>query len=294
MTSYPLAANARSAEPLEDTRALYLELLKRALLGMLGSGPEIVPVPPSRNLLRRLVLNLLGRRGLTAARLVEPDPQAALEGRCWPRRADTMIGRKRLDNVQICVEDVLRNGIAGDLIEAGVWRGGASILMRGVLGAYQVDDRRVWAADSYEGLPAPDPDRYPADAGHSFHEYHELAVPLSSVRANFERYGLLDDQVRFVKGWFKDTLPELAGRPWAVIRLDGDLYQSTMDALKALYPTLSVGGYVIIDDYGDIPACRQAVTDYRREHGIEEEIRQIDWAGVFWQRTSEEHRHAAS
>jgi O-methyltransferase len=104
------------------------------------------------------------------------------------------------------------------------------------------------------------------------------------VRANFARYGLLDEHVHFVEGWFRDTLPGLSDKRWSVIRLDGDLYESTMDGLVSLYPNLSVGGYLIIDDYGGYKPCREAIHDYRREHGIEEPIRQIDWTGAYWQR----------
>ena len=73
-------------------------------------------------------------------------------------------------------------------------------------------------------------------------------------------------------------------RRLALLRLDGDLYESTMDALVHLYPKLEPGGYLIVDDYGDIPACRQAVHDYRSRHGITEEIEPIDWTGVFWRK----------
>ena len=68
-------------------------------------------------------------------------------------------------------------------------------------------------------------------------------MPLETVKANFEKYGLLDAQVVFLKGWFKDTLPAAPIGKLAVMRLDGDMYESTMDALKSLYPELSPGGY---------------------------------------------------
>lgn len=207
------------------------------------------------------------------------------EGRDWPANAETMIGTRRLDNLVHCVTDVLRNGVAGDLIETGVWRGGASILMRGVLAAYDVTDRMVWAADSFRGLPPPNAERYPADEGVDFSGVGILAVSADLVRANFARYGLLDDQVRFLEGWFRDTLPNAPIDRLAVMRLDGDLYESTMDALEALYPKLSPGGYVIVDDYGAIDACRQAVQDYRGRLGIDDPIIEIDWTGVFWQRS---------
>ncbi len=122
------------------------------------------------------------------------------------------------------------------------------------------------------------------DAESWFHTQEALAVSLEQVKSNFSRYGLLDEQVRFLKGWFRDTLPTTSGRRWAVIRLDGDMYESTMDGLVHLYANLSPGGYIIIDDYGAVPACRQAVHDYRERHGVREEIRPIDWTGVFWQR----------
>lgn len=214
------------------------------------------------------------------------EPKVRAEGRDWPppKIAHTMIGLKRLDNLQFCVEGILANNIPGDLIEAGVWRGGATIFMRAILKAYDVKDRYVWVADSFEGLPAPDPERYPCDAGDRLYTLKELAVTLDEVKANFGRYGLLDEQVRFLKGWFRDTLPKAPIDRLAVIRLDGDMYESTMDALVSLYPKLSVGGYLIVDDYGAIQACRQAVHDYRELYGIEDEILSIDWTGVYWRR----------
>ena len=88
-------------------------------------------------------------------------------------------------------------------------------------------------------------------------------MPLEHVKENFQRYGLLDEQVRFVKGWFRDTLPHVPIERLAVLRLDGDLYESTIQALDGLYHKLSPGGFVIVDDYGNVPACRQAVNDFR-------------------------------
>lgn len=202
----------------------------------------------------------------------------------WPKHAETMSGLRRLDNVEECVADVVRQGVPGDLIEAGVWRGGTTILMRGLLAAYGDDERKVWAADSFQGLPKPNAQTFPADAGLDYTGHTELWVGEQQVRANFARYGLLDDRVEFLPGWFKDTLPGAPVERLAVMRLDGDLYESTLDALDALYPRLSVGGYCIIDDYGALEACRRAVDDYRATHGITEELRPVDWTGAYWQR----------
>ncbi len=191
-----------------------------------------------------------------------------------------------MDNLQYWVEQVIKENTPGDLIETGVWRGGASVFMRAILQAYGVKDRCVWVADSFEGLPPPNPDKYPQDAGLNLNLFSELAVSLEEVQINFARYDLLDEQVQFLKGWFRDTLAAAPVKQLAVIRLDGDLYESTMDGLTHLYPKLAVGGYVIVDDYGAIKACRQAVHDYRQAHNVTDEIHQIDWTGVYWKRSA--------
>lgn len=198
-----------------------------------------------------------------------------------------MIGLRRLDNIQSCVERILEDHVPGDLIETGVWRGGASIFMRGVLKAYCQTDRIVWAADSFQGLPKPRTGVWRDDERGRLWEFGKtLAVSVEQVRANFERYGLLDEQVRFLPGWFCDTLPGAPVERLVLMRLDGDMYESTMDALRPLYPKLPSGGYCIIDDYFTHSGARQAVTEYRAEQGITEPIEQIDWAGAFWRRRS--------
>lgn len=207
----------------------------------------------------------------------------------WPKTAHTMIGLKRLDNLHFCMKEILNNQIPGDCIETGVWRGGATIFMRAILKAYGDDTRKVWVADSFEGLPPPDATKYPADKDLNLHLCKELAVPLEEVKDNFKKYGLLDDKVVFLKGFFRDTLPTAPIEQLALLRLDGDLFESTMDALTYLYPKLSVGGFVIIDDYGDdygIDACLKAVQSYRDLCGITDPIIPIDGgAGVYWKKT---------
>jgi hypothetical protein len=219
-----------------------------------------------------------------ASMSIEPaDVQRRLEGRDCPADGLTMVGMKRLENIQACIERVVADGVPGDIVETGVWRGGTAMFMRAVLKSLGVTDRVVYAADSFEGLPVPDADQFPIDKGCHLHEWDHLAVSLETVRENFERYGLLDDQVQFVKGWFRDTMPTLAGHRWAILRLDGDMYESTMEVLEHLYPDLSPGGYVIFDDY-KIKRCREAVHDFRDAHGISEEIVPVDWTGVYWQK----------
>ncbi len=263
--------------------ALYVDLLKKCLTNWIYGDLEEAAVAPD-GLLSPEIRQACATHGIRLVKRKPFDPQLRAEGRDWPSTAHTMIGLKRLDNLQSCVEDVLASNVPGDLMETGVWRGGACIFMRALLHVHNVQDRCVWVADSFEGLPVPDPEKYPQDAQDRLHTLPYLAVSLAEVRANFDRYGLLDNQVRFLKGWFRDTLPQAPVEHVAVLRLDGDMYESTMDALVYLYPKLSVGGYLIVDDYGAVPGCRQAVHDYRQRHAIRDEMRTIDWGGIYWQR----------
>lgn len=266
---------------------LYLDLLKKCLTRTIAAETYSAAEPWSRFM--RLwflpVQAFLWARGWTVVQRQTVDCSVRGEGRDWPADAETMIGLKRLGNLQFCIERILQDCVAGDLIETGVWRGGASIFMRGVLKAYGDTSRLVWAADSFQGLPKPQTGLWRDDERGRLWEFRKtLAVPLEQVRANFERYGLLDEQVRFLPGWFRDTLPAAPVERLALMRLDGDMYESTRDALHALYSKLSIGGYCIIDDYYAQSGARQAVTEYREENGITEPIEQIDWAGAFWRR----------
>ena len=189
----------------------------------------------------------------------------------------------------------LRADVPGDLVETGIWRGGTVALMRAILAVHGDDDRLVWACDSFEGLPEPDLEHYPADAAHPVDPAlgDEIAVPLEEVKRRIDRYGLLDDRIRFVEGWFRDTLPTAPIERIAVLRLDGDLYESTMDALVHLEPKVSPGGFVIVDDYNSWHPCQQAVDDYRRGQGLDEPLHEIDWTGVWWQKAESSESESA-
>lgn len=207
--------------------------------------------------------------------------------------AISMLPLARLNNLQDCIVDVVDKGIPGDLIETGVWRGGATIFMQGALKALGATDRKVWVADSFEGLPEPDAERFPIEAkthhGQTMKKsYNHFAVGLEQVRNNFTAFGLLDENVHFLEGWFKDTLPSAPIDTLAIMRLDGDYYESTMDGLTNLYGKLSIGGYAIIDDYGEDTwtYCRKAVDDFRLAHDIREPMMHVDSKCSFWQKSA--------
>lgn len=243
---------------LDRLRAAYLDLMRDSLIGRLNQDPP-----------------------LAASKVDGYQQEFRDNGWDWPSTAPSMIGAKRMNNLRSECERVIKAGIPGDFMETGVWRGGACIMMRAVLKAYQVTDRRVIAADSFAGPPPPS-NRSAADTAADFHTCKDFAVPLDEVKAAFIRYGLLDEQVVFLAGLFKDTLPTAPVETLALLRLDGDMYESTIDGLVNLYPKLSPGGTVIIDDYYLFDTQRTAVDEFRTIHRITDPIIQIDHFGGYW------------
>lgn len=263
---------------------LYIDLMKRIVCNTIYRDQDLDVSGVDKD--RAIEVADGGRTDLrkAGARVVDFDPEGRTEGRHWPSKAHTMIGTKRIDNLIECTRRVLDEGIPGDFLEAGVWRGGACILMRAVLAAHGDTSRCVWAADSFEGLPEPGDRRYPEDHPlWGVHMWEQMAVPLEEVRENFRRYGLLDEQVKFLKGSFSETLPTAEVEELAVLRSDGDLYESTMETLVSLYPKLSPGGFVIVDDYA-LEVSRKAVHDFREKFNVSEPISKIDWTGIFWRK----------
>lgn len=269
--------------------SLYTELLKYTLtdyhrMDQTEYRPLSSVKPSMKTKLLSKLDKILNLKGFAICKKVKSTQEKRMVGEDWPVHADTMIGIKRLENIEYCFRQVIKEKVPGDLIETGVWRGGSTIFMRALLKDSNITDRTVWVADSFEGLPKPDENKYAADKRDKHYKYKELAIPLEEVKNNFKKYGLLDDNVKFLKGWFKDTLPVAPIDKIAILRLDGDMYESTMDGLENLYPKLSIGGYIIIDDWGAVKGCKQAVNDYRMKNHITEEIKEIDWTGVYWKK----------
>ncbi|MFI5121705.1 MAG: TylF/MycF/NovP-related O-methyltransferase [Vicinamibacteria bacterium] len=256
----------------DELRAGYLGLLKLALCDLAGANTQTAYLSYDKTV-------------VFSRPPSEEEIRFRAVGKDWPLHGLTMTGLTRLDDLQACVESVVADGVAGDLIEAGVWRGGASMLMRATLDTLGEAERCVWLADSFQGFPVPDPEGFPADVGLDLSPHEFLSVSVEEVRSYFARLGL-DHDLRFVPGFFHETMPRLRGGRWAIARLDGDTYESTWVSLEALYPGLAQGGYLIVDDYGFVPACREAVNDYRREHAIAEPIVEVDWNCVRWRRES--------
>lgn len=242
---------------MEQLRACYLDLMRDSLIGRLNEDPA-----------------------LPASKVEGYNDDVREQGWDWPSKAPSMIGARRMQNVRSECERALKEGVSGDFMETGVWRGGASMMMRAVLKAYGITDRRVFAADSFAGFPTPSESS--PDFGFELVGHPDFAVPLHEVKAAFARYGLLDAQVVFLEGLFKDTLPSAPVEMLAVLRLDGDMYESTRDGLDNLYHKLSPGGTLIVDDYFLFEAQRQAVDEFRAAQAIIEPIIQVDRFGGYW------------
>jgi O-methyltransferase len=267
--------------PEAQIAAAYLDLLKNSLNGSIfdmsrwrHSTPDEV-----RGKLGKAAHKLMTDKGFKVMHPNGFTREDVEEGKTWTDLGFTMVGHKRLDNVQACVEDVLKRKVPGDLVETGIWKGGVTILMRALLMVHDDRERVVWGADSFEGLPVPIDDQ----DGDDLSAVEELKISLERVQDHFRRYNLLDDRVRFLKGWFSDTLPTAPIERIAVLRLDGDLYSSTMDVMKSLYHKVSPGGYVIVDDYYSWPGCRRAVQEYLAENNLAPEIKAVDWTCCYWQ-----------
>lgn len=263
----------------EALRTAYLDLLKLSLCDLAGANTREVRWTGDHRLFSRELTDDLQVGGRT-------------QGKDWPLDGFTMVGLDRLDDLRACIESIVRDGVPGDLIEAGAWRGGASIFARATLNSLGDDQRTVWVADSFQGFPVPEDGGADADRAieSPLSKIDFLAPSVEEVKGYFARFGC-EQGVTFVPGFFEDTLPSLRGERWSLIRLDADTYKATRLSLEALYPGLSTGGYLVVDDYFHpfiSEACREAVDQYRRENRITEPIEQIDWTGARWRKQREQ------
>lgn len=281
-----------SDDAVERSRNRYVDLLKRSLLGQTYFDNELRLLYLRRCARGSAVFDERVLHDIRSSKPEEIERVAASMDAGFPIGTDltelpycyTMLGRKRLDNVEWCVRRILADGVEGDLIECGVWRGGSAVFMRGLLAAFEVPNRTVWVADSFQGLPPPvlAPD-VALGLDLTKERVPSLAIDIETVRRAFTAHGLLDSQVRFLEGWFADTLPSAPIERLALLRIDGDLYSSTKDALVALYDRVSSGGFVIVDDYF-LPNCRAAVDEFIVERAITAPVERIDWTGIFWRK----------
>ena len=266
----------------------YLELLKKVLIdyeniGTMEMHPLGIVNRNWKNFFLFPIDKLLRKYNYSINKLRPVLKEERMNGSDWPAQARTMIGYNRLQNIEDCIRIIRNENIEGDLLEAGVWRGGAAMFMKAVLNELGIHDKKVWLADSFMGLPEPKKE-YSEDQQSNLHKQKILSVSKDEVMKNFEDFDLLDDKVKFIEGWFDETLAKATVEKLSLLRLDADLYESTSLALNHLYPKLAIGGFVIIDDFNAFPFCKKAVMDYWIKYGIKEEIIEIDKEAVYWRK----------
>ena len=193
---------------------------------------------------------------------------------------NTMVGYARLSNAYALAQSVERTGLPGAFVECGVWKGGCIATMAWV--ARQAKSKRgIWLFDSFEGLPEPTG----KDGPKGWEHVGDYAAPQEAAEELlFSKLKVRPDDVHVVKGWFQDTLPVYKGEIGriAILRLDGDLYESTKCCLEHLYDQVVPGGYVIIDDYGCWEGCKMATDEFL--WNVDVELQVIDSKGRFWRK----------
>ena len=227
---------------------------------------------------KTIVYNFLERSNLEIYHRIPYNPQDRRVGRDWPEFLGfTMIGERRLRNIVDSVCYVVEHQIPGQFMEAGVWRGGASIMMKATLNALG-QTRKVYLADSFQGMPKAN---HPKDSI-DISAVDVLSVSEQDVLANFEKFNLLDDNVITIPGFFSDSLPTANIPPLAILRLDADMYESTLTCLNILFDKVVKGGVIIIDDYFSWKSCREAVGDFFESRKISPSIVQIDQDSAYF------------
>lgn len=272
----PPDAAARASDSIAD---LYLSTMRNLLTGAVYQSARVKGYPK-------------GSVNRWDPRQVSPfDAEQREKGLDWPLDGFTMAGGIRLDNVRFVLTRVIEDGVPGGFLEAGVWRGGSSIYAAAVTKALGRPAMPIIVCDSFQGLPK-------AAAGGNdkdfWSEMDYLRVSQEQVADNFRAVGLLDDRVSFVRGFFDTSLYALGktmkSGDLAVLRGDGDMYESFQDIMFNLYDKLSIGGFFICDDYS-VPEARKAVHEFRERHGISNSAEPIielpDGVGAFWRKQTE-------
>ena len=249
---------------------MFSDLLARGLTGILIKTPGFAPGPGPKENLKRIPFNYTRR----------------YNGKDWPEFASTMAGMKRQMNIRDLIVDVEKHDIPGDIVEAGVWRGGSSIMIRGILD-YINSPRTNWLFDSFSGLPKPTTNH--DDARWARMDY--VAVSLQEVKEYFHMANVRMDKVKFVKGFHCDTFPGVRNGTIplgniSILRMDSDMWEASMDILFHVWDRISVGGWVINDD-GYLPAD-QAIKDFSNIHEFSfDKIQVGDGVAYYFQKTKQ-------
>jgi O-methyltransferase len=206
----------------------------------------------------------------------------------------SITSRERLYALMQAVRHCVARDVPGVFAECGVWRGGSVLTMIRALQQLGVDDRDIYLYDTFEGMTEPsdlDTSDYHPPALETWREaereqsrawpefFAAEGFDETSVRESLLSTGYPEERIHVVRGKVEDTLPAMAPERIALLRLDTDWYESTRHELLHLYPLLSDGGILIVDDYGHWEGCRRAVDEYFAQHAEPLLLNRIDYTG---------------
>jgi len=203
-------------------------------------------------------------------------------------RRFTRTGPERIQALLTATKYVVRSGISGDMVECGVWMGGSMMVVARALRRMNEVSRNLHLFDTFAGMSsatAKDRDfrgkeatRLMAQARRSSDDIWALA-PLETVKKNMESTGYPSERIHYKVGRVEDTLPGEAPEQIALLRLDTDWYESTRHEMEHLFPRLTPGGVLIVDDYGHWEGAKRAVDEYIESHGLKILLNRIDYTG---------------
>lgn len=239
---------------------------------------------------KRRVRAGLSKRGLSVEREFGPDMSEDTVDTIRAIRPYTMTTVRRIEAVCSATEYVLKYDIPGAFVESGVWMGGSSMAAAATLVKHGATDRDLYLFDTFEGIPPPGEHDGVIGGGRSVQEWWQtenekpdsepfLEATVETVRANMARTGYDLDHVHLVPGLVQETLPASAPEKIAFLRLDTDWYESTKAEMELLFPRLSVGGVLIVDDYGFTEGARKAVDEFLHDYPLPVFLHRIDSAG---------------
>jgi hypothetical protein len=206
----------------------------------------------------------------------------------WERcRAFTMTSVERMFALWSAARHVVNAGVAGDVVECGVWKGGSSMLAALALASAGDRARHLWLFDTFEGMSEPTADDVDFAGRAARREWDEArrkgegwcASPLAEVRAALAATGTAPERLHFVAGKVEESIPREMPAAIALLRLDTDWYESTRHELKHLWPRLAHGGVLIVDDYGHWAGARRAVDEFLAAERPPLLLDRIDYTG---------------
>ena len=200
----------------------------------------------------------------------------------------TMTSIQRMYSLYCSVNYILARGIEGDFVECGVWRGGSSMLVAKMLVNRNINDRKIFLYDTFEGMSEPTH----ADVSINDNDAKVLMdqnvnnketsvwclADLNDVKRNLKSTAFPESNLVYIKGKVEDTLPaNVPSGKIALLRLDTDWYESTKHELEVLFPMLAENGVLLIDDYGHWKGCRRAVDEYIEKNKLTVLMNRIDY-----------------